>query len=94
MEKQEYKREVFVIIGIIIVSMLFILTCKKFDPFQNSSKKGYPVPQGNLPNYNYGTKENAKKDQYEEWKKVFARGGNAVEYYGAFRPPAPRTMLR
>lgn len=91
MEKQEYKREVFVIIGIIIVSMLFILTCNKFDLFQD---KGYPVPQGNLTNYNYGLKEKPKKDQYDEWEKIFKRGGNAVEYYGAFRPPAPRTMLR
>lgn len=98
MENKQYNREIFIIVGIIIIFMLFTLTCSKFDffhdPLGEFTPKGYPVPQGNLSNFKYGKKHKTQDEEYKQWKQVFSRGGNAVEYYGTFRPPAPRTMLR
>ena len=54
--------------------MLIVYACKDTEAFGNvltwAKNLGYPRPQGNLSNYKYGTKEEAKKKEQKDWRSV------------------------
>lgn len=79
---------------ILLVFILLFTTCNE-DSFDNIDKiwnsiednKGYPVPQGNLSNYRYGTTDKAQNIAQKNWKSVLNT------YRENFTPPQPNTIL-
>ena len=80
---------------ILLIIVFIFMVCKHTEPFSklreffqtvSSKEVGYPRPQGNLSNFQYGTKPKYQDREREQWNSVLKK----KDY---FTPPMPMTML-
>ena len=82
-----------ILIGVAIFLSLVLMSmiCKDTEWFANLKEKvGYPRPQGNLPNFKYGTKPKVQKKERRQWNSVLKRNPNIKE---GFKVPQSKTIL-
>jgi len=89
-KKNSYNNRWFLIVtAVFLFFVLISLIMKESESFANIKNLilGYPRPQGNLPNYKYGTNLKNKEKQRKEWNNVLQ---NIKEKFGI---PVSRTIL-
>ena len=61
-------------LGLLLLLILIIAACTCSEQFKNfaewAKELGYPRPQGNLPNYEYGTKKKFRQLEKKQWDNV------------------------
>jgi len=80
-----YCNEVLCGLVILLIATQIILICNNTEWFGNLKENvGYPRPQGNLPNLEYGTLQDKQKKERKEWDSVLREN---------FVVPPSRTVL-
>ena len=89
-------------LSIVLLIILLIIACTCTEQFKNfaewAKELGYPRPQGNLPNYTYGTKKKFREEEKKQWDKVaiMAKTDRIKEKFGKnlkVAVPASKTIL-
>lgn len=96
----EESSSIIIILTLMFFIILFV-TCKdSFKNWEEATKvKGYPVPQGNLDNFKYGTTAKAQELMRQKWKNILNTSRPAVALPAEesqceeFTPPMPNTIL-
>ena len=95
MAKDNTCKNIIIALIFILILMLILFACKDTEAFNSAYKWakgiGYPRPQGNLPNYKYGTIRTAREKENKDWKNVLKKKErfNALK----FKTPQSKTVL-
>ena len=91
MAKDNTCKNVIIVLICILLFMLVMYACKDTESFANAVNwakgLGYPRPQGNLPNFKYGTKPEARKKEKKSWNSVMKQRKEK------FKIPVSKTVL-
>ena len=79
-------------VAVFLSFVLLCMMCKDSELFSNLKEKvGYPRPQGNLPNFKYGTKPEFRQKERNQWADVLKKSGLMEKF--KVKLPQSKTLL-